>query len=42
MGDEDWVRVVDEDFGDIVVTYQQKSSDEKLNGHYMMCPTSSH
>jgi hypothetical protein len=42
MSDKDWVRVIDEDFGEIVVKNQKKLSNEKLNGHYIICPNSSH
>ena len=42
MGEEDWVRVVDDDFGEIICKNQKKHEDDKLNGKYMMCPTASH
>jgi len=42
MGEEDWARVVDDDYGDVICKNQKKYDDEKLNGKYMMCPTASH
>ncbi len=42
MGEEDWVRVVDDDYGNVICKNQKKYDDEKLNGKYMMCPTASH
>ena len=42
MGEEDWVRVVDDDYGNVICKNQKKYDDEKLNGKYMMCTTASH
>lgn len=42
MGQDDWVRELDDDYGSKICENQKKNEDEKLNGKYFLCPTASH
>ena len=42
MGENDWMRVVEDDYGERVVESQLKEADRQEKAHYLICPGAGH